>query len=127
MNELLAYAADLAEFDVFWWRDQYHGRGHLRAYPHDVVVVDYDRLCADPRPTLAVLGGALDVEDRQALTALAGGIRRPTAYAAPDGKHDQDLMLRAVELHDAVRGMCINHGPGRAPARPDVTGPGSRS
>ena len=41
MNELLAYAADLAEFDVFWWRDQYNGR--LRAYPHDVVVVDYDQ------------------------------------------------------------------------------------
>jgi 4-hydroxythreonine-4-phosphate dehydrogenase len=40
MNELLSYAADLAEYDVFWWRDQYHGR--LRAYPHDVVVVDYD-------------------------------------------------------------------------------------
>ena len=36
-----AYAADLAEFDVFWWRDQYNGR--LRAYPHDVVVVDYDQ------------------------------------------------------------------------------------
>jgi 4-hydroxythreonine-4-phosphate dehydrogenase len=41
MNELLAYAADLAEFDVFWWRDQYNGR--LRSYPHDVVVVDYDQ------------------------------------------------------------------------------------
>ena len=38
MNELLHYAADLAEFDVFWWRDQYNGR--LRSYPHDVVVVD---------------------------------------------------------------------------------------
>src|SRR5882672_3057618 len=38
MNEMLSYAADLAEFDVFWWRDQYNGR--LRAYPHDVVVVD---------------------------------------------------------------------------------------
>jgi len=41
MNEMLAYAADLAEFDVFWWRDQFNGR--LRAYPHDVVVVDYDQ------------------------------------------------------------------------------------
>src|SRR5213082_4116789 len=30
MNELLAYAADLAEFDVFWWRDQFNGRP--RAY-----------------------------------------------------------------------------------------------
>ena len=41
MNELLHYAADIAEFDVFWWRDQYNGR--LRNYPHDVVVVDYDQ------------------------------------------------------------------------------------
>jgi 4-hydroxythreonine-4-phosphate dehydrogenase len=41
MNELLHYAADLAEFDVFWWRDQFTGR--LRSYPHDVVVVDYDQ------------------------------------------------------------------------------------
>ena len=41
MNELLHYAADLAEFDVFWWRAQYNGR--LKGYPHDVVVVDYDQ------------------------------------------------------------------------------------
>jgi 4-hydroxythreonine-4-phosphate dehydrogenase len=41
MNELLHYAADVAEFDVFWWRDQFNGR--LRSYPHDVVVVDYDQ------------------------------------------------------------------------------------
>ncbi|MBV8781191.1 MAG: 4-hydroxythreonine-4-phosphate dehydrogenase PdxA [Phycisphaerae bacterium] len=41
MNELLHYAADIAEFDVFWWRDQYNGR--LRSYPFDVVVVDYDQ------------------------------------------------------------------------------------
>src|SRR5687768_6159660 len=41
MNEMLAYAADLAEFDVFWWRDQFNGQ--LRHYPHEVVVVDYDQ------------------------------------------------------------------------------------
>ena len=40
MNELLAYAADLAELDVSWWRDAYNGR--LRAYGHEAVVVDYD-------------------------------------------------------------------------------------
>src|SRR5688572_26186024 len=40
MNELLAYAADLAEFDVFWWRDQFKGR--LKSYPHGGVVVGYD-------------------------------------------------------------------------------------
>jgi len=41
LNENLAYAADLAEYDAFWWRDQFNGR--LRAYPHDAVVVDYDQ------------------------------------------------------------------------------------
>src|SRR5947209_12135063 len=41
LNEMLHYAADLAEFDVFWWRAQHNGR--LRGYPHDVVVVDYDQ------------------------------------------------------------------------------------
>jgi len=41
MNELLSYAADLAELDVFWWRDQYHGRP--KAYGYDVTVVDYDQ------------------------------------------------------------------------------------
>jgi 4-hydroxythreonine-4-phosphate dehydrogenase len=41
MNELLAYAADLAEHDVFWWRDSHHGQA--RHYPHDVVVIDYDQ------------------------------------------------------------------------------------
>jgi len=41
MNEMLHYAADLAEFDVFWWRSPFDGR--MRGYPHDVVVVDYDQ------------------------------------------------------------------------------------
>src|SRR3954451_13562672 len=41
MNELLHYAADLAELDVFWWRDQYQGQ--LKAYGFDVTVVDYDQ------------------------------------------------------------------------------------
>ncbi len=38
-NELLAYAADLAEIEPFWWRDQHE---HLRPYDHDVVALDYD-------------------------------------------------------------------------------------
>ena len=40
MNEILHYAADRAEFDVFWWR--HHHSGRPQHYPHDVVVVDYD-------------------------------------------------------------------------------------
>src|SRR6476659_11206036 len=54
MNEMLAYAADLAEFDVFWWRHQPNGR--LRSYPHDVVVVDYDHY--------SILGHAIKAPSR---------------------------------------------------------------
>ena len=42
LNELLAYAADMAELDVFWWRDQ-HER-ITRDYPQSVVVGDYDEI-----------------------------------------------------------------------------------
>ena len=42
LNELLAYAADMAEVDVFWWRDQ-HERVN-RQYPMGVVVADYDEI-----------------------------------------------------------------------------------
>ncbi len=40
LNEILHYAADLSELDVFWWRDSFNGK--LKHYGHDVVVVDYD-------------------------------------------------------------------------------------
>ena len=38
-NEVLSYAADMAEIEPFWWRDQPE---RLRAYDQDVVVLDYD-------------------------------------------------------------------------------------
>ena len=40
LNELLNYAADHAELDVFWWRDAYAGKP--KHYGQEVVVVDYD-------------------------------------------------------------------------------------
>ncbi len=39
LNEAVTYAADMAEVDVFWWRDQHE---HIRQYGHQVVVADYD-------------------------------------------------------------------------------------
>lgn len=40
MNEQLAYAADLAELDPFWWRVGYTGKP--RRYGQEAVVIDYD-------------------------------------------------------------------------------------
>ncbi|MEX0653037.1 MAG: 4-hydroxythreonine-4-phosphate dehydrogenase PdxA [Phycisphaeraceae bacterium] len=42
MNELLAYAADLAELDNFWWRLQHDSPRAGYDLVHDVVVLDYD-------------------------------------------------------------------------------------
>lgn len=42
MNELLAYAADLAEIEPFWWRLQADSARADYALVHDVVVLDYD-------------------------------------------------------------------------------------
>ena len=42
MDEFLEYSADLAELDVFWWRDQ-HERIN-RYYPQSVVIADYDEI-----------------------------------------------------------------------------------
>lgn len=42
MNELLSYAADLAEIDPFWWRVQHDSPRVSFDFVHDVVVVDYD-------------------------------------------------------------------------------------
>jgi hypothetical protein len=79
----------------------------------NLVIVDYATLCAEPRSTLETLGGALDIENRDELSAMADGIRRPTAYASPDGEHDPTLMRRATELYRAMREDCINRPPRR--------------
>ncbi len=41
MNELMSYAADLAEIETYWWRHQHTGRP--RVYGEQVVVIDYDQ------------------------------------------------------------------------------------
>ncbi len=42
MNELLSYAADLAEIDPFWWRVQHDSPLAVSSDEHPVIVLDYD-------------------------------------------------------------------------------------
>jgi 4-hydroxythreonine-4-phosphate dehydrogenase len=42
MNELLSYAADLAEIDPFWWRVQHDSPRLEFDLVHDMLVLDYD-------------------------------------------------------------------------------------
>ena len=57
MNELLAYAADLAELDPFWWRLQHDATRAAYELVHDVVVLDYDEY--------SMLGSAVHRPTRQ--------------------------------------------------------------
>ncbi len=42
LNELMAYAADLAEIDPFWWRVQHDSPRMSYELDHDIVVLDFD-------------------------------------------------------------------------------------
>ncbi|MAE67184.1 MAG: 4-hydroxythreonine-4-phosphate dehydrogenase PdxA [Phycisphaeraceae bacterium] len=42
MNELLGYAADLAEIEPYWWRLQHDSQRSTYDLVHNVVVMDYD-------------------------------------------------------------------------------------
>lgn len=57
MNELMAYAADLAELDVFWWRLPHDSPRAEYDLTHDVVVLDYDEF--------SILGQAIHQPTKQ--------------------------------------------------------------
>ena len=57
MNELLSYAADLAEIEPFWWRLQHDSPRAAYDQVHDVIVLDYDEY--------SILGQAVHRPTRQ--------------------------------------------------------------
>jgi 4-phospho-D-threonate 3-dehydrogenase / 4-phospho-D-erythronate 3-dehydrogenase len=82
MNELISYAADLAEIEPFWWRLQHDSPRADYDLVHDVVVLDYDEYSilgqAIHRPTkegghasLRFLMDAIDAAQKQPETHYA--------------------------------------------------------
>jgi len=79
MNELMAYAADLAEIEPFWWRVQHDSPRAAFDLVHDVVVLDYDEF--------SLLGTAVHQPTRQGgqaslaflKDAVAAAMRKPEA------------------------------------------------
>lgn len=83
LNELLSYAADLAEIDTFWWRLQHDAPRTGFDLVHEVVVLDYDEYSllgqAVARPTrqggeasLRFLDDALSMARKSADALLPG-------------------------------------------------------
>lgn len=84
MNELLAYAADLAEIEVYWHRLQHDSPRAGFDLVHDVVVLDYDEL--------SILGQAYHKPTKQggqaSLTFLDDAITAAMKSAGEPGRID---------------------------------------
>jgi hypothetical protein len=94
--------ADRPEFWLHCWVDAFETL--LAAATPQVVLVDHDRLSADPAPHLAALAAALDL-DAAALGSSAARFRPPAAAerpAAPKG-----LLDRAAAVHAALRARAL--------------------
>jgi 4-hydroxythreonine-4-phosphate dehydrogenase len=91
MNELLTYAADMDELDIFWWRDQ-HER-IKRNFMRGVVVADYDEinwLGNNPRKATSMGGQAsMRFVNDAVLDAISGKI--DAVVTAPINKHSWQL------------------------------------
>lgn len=73
LNELMAYAADLAEIDPFWWRLQHDSPRARFDLAHDVVVLDYDEY--------SILGQVVHRPTRQGGQASLAFLRDAAAAA----------------------------------------------
>ncbi len=73
MNELLAYAADLAEIEPFWWRMPHDSALVDEHHTHEVLVVDYDEF--------SLLGQAVHQPTRQGGEASLAFVKDSIAAA----------------------------------------------
>lgn len=102
--------ADGAEFWLAYWADAYEEA--LAGAGDKVVLVDHDRLSADPAPHLAALAEAVGARPGADLAAVAARFRpsRPGEPPAAPGA----LIRRAREIHAALRARCLAPAAGAA-------------
>lgn len=83
LNELMAYAADLAEIEPFWHRVQHGTARTEHQLTHDVVVVDFDQLSFLGRstPTATKAGGQASLAF---LDAAVGAAKKSTEAGGID-------------------------------------------
>jgi hypothetical protein len=94
--------ADRPEFWLRYWIDAYETL--LATAGPQVVLVDHDRLSADPEPHLAALAEALDL-DPAALVGSAPRFRPPAPAERP--AVSRALLDRAAAVHAGLRARCL--------------------
>ena len=98
-----------ADFWIRYWCAAYeHVLAHRGA---NVVLVDYDSLCAGPAACLRRIVDAIGVDERTDPAALADRLRPPTRYDAAALDVDRRLLDTASALHHELQSCSISQGP----------------
>jgi hypothetical protein len=85
---------------AFWIEYWVAAHEVLREHRDDrVIVLAYDRFCAEPDKSIQLLAGLLRVEHRDALLRQAGSIRVPPVHTVDVSNVDPALVARAYEIH----------------------------
>ena len=94
-----------ADFWLAYWCAAY---AHILANSHhNLLLISYDSLCANPGPILRRIGDAIGIDESTELTALAARFRTPTRYDAGALNTDQSLLEMASELHRELQTRSI--------------------
>jgi hypothetical protein len=96
-------AADSPAFWLGYWAEAYEAV--LETAGPGVVFVDYDRLAADPLPSLAALAAAIDVDAGDALRQAAARFRPSRPGTRPDAPGP--LLDRAARVHARLKARCL--------------------
>ncbi|MFA7237344.1 MAG: 4-hydroxythreonine-4-phosphate dehydrogenase PdxA [Phycisphaeraceae bacterium] len=87
MNELMAYAADLAEIEPYWGRIQHDSPRTNFDFVHDVIVLDYDEF--------SLLGQTIHQPTRQGGQASLAFLKDATEAATPGSSRKIDAIVTA--------------------------------
>ena len=89
-----------ADFWLKYWCAAY---AHIVAAPSDnVVLVSYDRLCADPTAVLRCIGNAIGLDQPTDLLSTTGRFRAPTRYDADALNVNRHQLDAASTLHQEL-------------------------
>ncbi|MBK5920190.1 hypothetical protein CCR80_03940 [Rhodothalassium salexigens] len=74
----------------------------------NLLIVDYEALCRDPRRLLEALAQRLQLADPTGFLALAERFRAPTRYEDADRRLPADLLAEADHLYDQLRRKALS-------------------
>jgi len=75
----------------------------LERLEDNVHLIDYERLCDDPKHGLAKLADVIGMSDSESLVSQADRLRQPVTYDPPTEEIDEALRCRADKVYTALR------------------------